>query len=700
MDKRFSEMTFKNYIDIVEHSGILIPFGNKQEFENEFAKKLYKCKLVAQNEFIVCHSEIVEIFNHIIKIEKGINDDIKRIQSKYPTYTDIWDKIFNEFNFRLTKIFNHGSEKLIGSFENKVKKIDNFTICLFGRTKVGKSTTMEALTKGEGKTIGIGKQNTTTEIKEYVWNNLKVIDTPGIDAMQNIDQLENMALTFADNSDLIVFLMPHQIEEGDFDKFSLFYKQNKPNLIILNIKESVGKEGSKDIEMFIKNSHNILEKSKIDDYKDRINKYIFEKLKIEKNLVPIIAIHSNAAFVSNQVRDENLKKQLYSISKFPEFESLLIKEVSNYGELYRIKNPHETVKLFSEKINEELNYFTTYLTEQQNVFHNNIVKFTSVKHKIMQIQSSIIQNNIENFFNNKINSTTYIINKIFDTRKEEERDEILNDFIKESEIKNRIEKSVNEIQKVITKEIQKYFDAFSKELNLIELKYSRSNFHDSTNQKIQNIEDIKFKENLIEGAGLVTSVVGGIGIALVAMEGAIVGIEGTLFGVGAANIWNPIGWGLIITGAALSFVGIFFAKNRKKKITESKLKATNELKNKLTEAKNEIIKKINETIKESINIIKTEHIDVLSEYINYSKKHKTEIKHLNTVITKISINSEKNKYQAMFNNIYKSDYYAVQDVFQSGNNLSIYLNELPKNVDEIQNVFSRVEEKQILILKA
>jgi len=699
MDKRFSEITFKNYIDIVEQSGILIPFKDKQEFENEFAQKLYKCKLVAQNEFIVCHSEIVEIFNHIIKIEKGIYDDIKKIQKKHSTYTDIWDKVFNEFNFRLTEIFNYGSEKLIGSFENKVKKIDNFTICLFGRTKVGKSTTMEALTKGEGTSIGVGKQNTTIEIKEYFWNNLKVVDTPGIDAMHEIDQLENMALSFADNSDLIAFLMPHQIVEGDFDKFSLFYKQNKPVLIILNIKESVGKEGSRDMEMFIKNSHNIYEKSKIDDYKDRINKYIFDKLKIKNNLVPIITIHSNAAFVSNQVRDESLKKQLYSISKFPDFENLLIKEVSNYGELYRIKNPHETVKLFSDKINTELNYFTKYLTEQQNVFHNNIVKFTSVKNKVLQKQNSIIKDNIENFFNNKNSSATYIINQIFDTKKEEERERILNNFIKESEIKNRVEKAVNEIQNVLKKEIQDFFDTFSKELNLIELKYSKSNFNYSTNQKIKNIEDIKFKRNFVEGAGLLTGAVGGIGLAVVAMEGTIVGATGTLFGVGGANVWNPVGWVLIGSGILLSITGLIFAGRRKKKIAEAKIKAVAELKSALNKTKYDVTSNINETINNVIKQIKKDHIDVLSEYLLYSKKYQTEIKHLISLIEKISTNSEKNKYQAMFNNIYKSDYYNVREVFHSENNISIFLNQLPINVDEIQNTFSRVEEKQVIILK-
>ena len=138
------------YLNVVENSEILIPFTKPKQNENELINKLAKCKIVAQKEFIICHNEIVDIFNNIIKIEKNINQDIDKIKTKFSTHNDIGEKIFDEFNFRLSEIFNFAGDKLIGSFQDKVKRIDNFTICLFGRTKVGKSTTMEALTKGKG----------------------------------------------------------------------------------------------------------------------------------------------------------------------------------------------------------------------------------------------------------------------------------------------------------------------------------------------------------------------------------------------------------------------------------------------------------------------------------------------------------------------------------------------------------------------
>ncbi len=555
---------------------------------------------------------------------------------------------------------------------------------------------MEALTKGKGVSIGIGKQNTTLEIKEYSWNNLKVIDTPGIDAMQKSDQLENLAVSFADKSDLIAFLMPHQIEEGDFNKFRLFYKQNKPIIIILNIKEKIGKEGSRAMKMFIKNSDKIFEKT--NDYEDRINDFIFNALKIKKGLVPIIPIHSNSAFISNNVKDKDLSEKLYKISNFEKFENALIKEVTNYGELYRIKNPHETVKLFSHKIKKELENFSNYLSEQQNVLHKNIIKFSQVKNKIEQSQFLIIQKKFNNFFDNKVRQTSSIIDEIFNTKKEEERELILSNFMNEIEIKNKVEQLSIEIQKIIKKEIQDYFQNFSQDINSLDLKYKNSNFNYSTGQKINKIDTNNLELYLIEEVGFATGVIGSISFALVAMEGAFVGATGTIFGVGTANIWNPIGWALIFASVGAGFVTLFFREKQKNKIAIAKKEAKKQLISSINQAKYDIYEKFKITLSEITTKIKKEHIDVFSEYILFSKKYQQKIDDLSNQIEQIAINSDKIKYQAMLNNILNSEIFVIKEIFQTNNYISIFINKLPNNITEIETIFSRVEEKQIIFL--
>lgn len=693
---KLSDVIFKNYIRTIEESGILVPFNEVTNYDNEFAEKLGNCKLVAQKEFINCHKEILEIFDSIIKIEKEINNDI--IKNKHSNYESIWGDLFREFNFRLTEILTYGSEKIIDSFEEKVKRIDNFSICLFGRTKVGKSTTMEALTKGDGEAIGVGRQNTTLDVKEYYWNHLKVIDTPGIDAMEEIDQLEELALNFADKSDLVAFLMPHQIEEGDFKKFKLFYKQNKPIIIILNIKEHTGSEGTKDMEMFLKNSDKIFETKKIQDYKDRINEYILDSLGIEEGLIPIIPVHSKSAFIANEIKDSTLSEQLYNISNFPNLESLLLKEVTEYGELYRIKNPHETVVLFSNKIKFELSLFSSYLVEQQKVYSKNIKKFTEVKNKIHQKKNDIFKKNIDNYFDNKLSSIGFIVDKLFDTKKEEDRKLIIDNFIQKKQINKQVDKTMTQVQQLIIKELEEYIRQFTKELNLVDLSYKKSKLNFSLNQNITDISNANRNKNTVEGIGVFTGAVGGIvlGVSGTAVLG---GAAGTFFGVGAANVWNPLGWGLIGVGIVASVGGYFMSRKRKKKLIQAKIDVNVGLKKEVAQIKTNAIKQINNTITAILKEIKDNHINVLKKYLLFSEKHQYDIERLINDIAEISNNSEKLKYQAMLDNFLNSNAYAISNIIKSDKNIHLLLNSLPPNINDIQKILSRVEGRQIKLIK-
>lgn len=691
---KFSKITLDKYLETVNNSKILEITYSPNNSQDELTKKLFRCKVLAQQEFIKCHHEIVSIFKSIIEIENDINKDIDRIKSKHRSYEEKWKDVFVEFNFLLTQILNHANEKLIGSFEKKIDKIDTFSICLFGRTKVGKSTTMEALTKGSGKSIGIGKQDTTKTSTEYIWSGLKVIDTPGIDSIHDDKQLENLALSYADQADLIAFLLPHQIEEGDFEKFKLFYKQNKPIIILLNVKGDTGEEGSKTLEMFLKNSSSLFEENKMDGYKNRINDFIFKTLEISNGLIPIIPIHSKSAFLSNHIKEEEISNQLYDISNFKNLEKELIKEVTEFGELYRIKNPHDTVQLFSSVITSKLSEFHTNLLVKQNLFEKNANKFIEVKNLILLKQNEIIRRNITTLFENKLKSVSAIVDEIFSTKKEENRKKIVSDFIDEDEIRIRITNTSAEIQKVIQKKITEYFNIFAAEINILDIQQKNSSYYSSIKTTIGELDNLKLKENFIEGAGVAISAIGGIGLVLV--EGTLAGAAGTLFGAGTANIWNPIGWIFIITGVGL---GIFFKKKHNKKIAEAKNNAVEKLESMIYKTESNIIENIKNSIDKAVKTIKIEHINVMNEYVKYSTKYLTQTKSLIHQIEKTANISEKQKFQSMINNILNTECYTVENIFHLNHNINIQLNDLPNNISSIENILSRVEEKQIIISK-
>lgn len=60
----------------------------------------------------------------------------------------------------------------------------DFSITVFGRTMAGKSTLMEILTHGDGKSIGNGKQRFTRDVRTYRYKKLQITDVPGVAAFE------------------------------------------------------------------------------------------------------------------------------------------------------------------------------------------------------------------------------------------------------------------------------------------------------------------------------------------------------------------------------------------------------------------------------------------------------------------------------------------------------------------------------------
>ena len=110
---------------------------------------------------------------------------------------------------------------------------------LFGRTMAGKSTLMEILTRGDGRSIGKGGQRTTQDAREYEWNGMKVLDIPGVAAMDGALD-EETAYGAAHQADLILLLItddaPQQVEA---EHLARLWQIGVPILGICNVKRAV-----------------------------------------------------------------------------------------------------------------------------------------------------------------------------------------------------------------------------------------------------------------------------------------------------------------------------------------------------------------------------------------------------------------------------------------------------------------------------
>ncbi|MFN6033810.1 MAG: hypothetical protein ACK48B_07140, partial [Dolichospermum sp.] len=136
-----------------------IPKGKVSQ--TEFEEALRKCSETANSAY-----------NRISIYARKIESAIKKLNSYIIAinYEILSKKGADKFQFATTlkqiqsdiKTLSEDSlEDLVISLDKKRKHLKDFTVALFGRTKAGKSTLRETLTRGNGSTIGKGSQRTT-----------------------------------------------------------------------------------------------------------------------------------------------------------------------------------------------------------------------------------------------------------------------------------------------------------------------------------------------------------------------------------------------------------------------------------------------------------------------------------------------------------------------------------------------------------
>jgi hypothetical protein len=645
---------------------------------------------------------MVSLFENIKQIERSIKTDIDRIRKQNGTQQKAWQNVFEEFDRQLGAIFAYAHHTLIGSFDEKVKHMDSFTICLFGKTKAGKSTTMEALTCGTGTTIGKGRQNTTLVAEEYHWNGLTVVDTPGIDSMQERKELETTALEFADGSDLILFLMPHQIEEADFIQFARFYKQNKPIVILLNLKAATGKPGTAAFDDFVQHAdHEVFDQDAIQGYRSRINGFILRSLGIPEGLVPIIPVHSLSAFLARSSApslSEPLCKRLYDISRFTALEQRLIEEVKSYGELYRIRNPYDTLILFSRETGDHFRAFSNLMQKQKMAFESNVTHFSEVAADVRRQYRQIIQKSFVRYFAGKRSAARGVVDELFDAGADKTKhDRILQDFMPEQQVQQKVDEAQAEIRSCIEKEITDYFQSFQRQLEAIAIEAQKAQVGHMAGADMAAASKIGQTADLMRGLGVASGVVSGIVFTVAATS--LLGPVGTIFWIGTPNVWNPVGWALMALGIGLSIFGWAKAKERRKKLQRAKKDAADKLVQAIDETERSITDGLEKSVEDAIKSIQTDHIDVMALYAQYAGKHLNEVAALTEFLDRLRSQTQQTKYQSMIRRFEGNDKLIVTEVVEGQDGVSITLSHDIKKAQELEKALSRIEERPIVFTR-
>jgi hypothetical protein len=118
---------------------------------------------------------------------KNVLDLLKTIQADSPS--DFENPSFEPIKENFNSIKQNISEG-ISKFEKILQKLDkelaweDLCVGFFGETNAGKSTLIEALIGGDGRSIGDGRKDFTKEVKHFKYQNIKLIDMPGIEGRE------------------------------------------------------------------------------------------------------------------------------------------------------------------------------------------------------------------------------------------------------------------------------------------------------------------------------------------------------------------------------------------------------------------------------------------------------------------------------------------------------------------------------------
>ncbi len=220
------------------------------------------------------------------------------------------------------------------TLERERQRLHRFTITLFGRTMAGKSTLMEILTKGDGRSIGKGAQRTTRDIRTYQWKNLDIVDVPGVAAFEGRED-EETAFEAAEAADLILFLITDDAPQArEAECLVKLRRLGRPVIGICNVKIAI--RSPRDLELFLGRVEKRFQR-------ERIRALVRQFLELgEKHglssPIEVVPTHLQARFLAERPEFRPHREELLHASRFDDVERRIVAEVRNRGEFLRMKH--------------------------------------------------------------------------------------------------------------------------------------------------------------------------------------------------------------------------------------------------------------------------------------------------------------------------------------------------------------------------
>ena len=230
----------------------------------------------------------------------------------------------------------------------------SFNVAFFGETNAGKSTIIEALTRGYGESIGDGRKDFTREIHKNPVGNINLLDMPGIEGKEGkvISEIRK-----AINKSHVVFYVigtNKEPEKGTLQKVRTFLNKRTKVYSIINIR---GKPSTYKYR-----------KQLVDKNTRKLEDRVKGKLQISFNGHYQGNINLNAflGFIAvGRPKKKDLKKEQEKLKKI----------FGSFEEAYKLSNLHkleEIIKNLSQNAFEEIEVSNTYkfLNALSSMLHN------------------------------------------------------------------------------------------------------------------------------------------------------------------------------------------------------------------------------------------------------------------------------------------------------------------------------------------
>jgi GTP-binding protein EngB required for normal cell division len=126
---------------------------------------------------VYLQNQMISYINNLLNFLDNIQNISITDETNY-NFKQSFEKIKNTILKNGLKIKNNIE------FLSKNAEWDKLNVAFFGETNAGKSTIIEALTNGEGHTIGEGYKDFTLDVNIKQFKNINLVDMPGIEGKE------------------------------------------------------------------------------------------------------------------------------------------------------------------------------------------------------------------------------------------------------------------------------------------------------------------------------------------------------------------------------------------------------------------------------------------------------------------------------------------------------------------------------------